>query len=118
LAGATTAGFTVATSGISGSTSATISGNYGATQMATLNINPATLASVTLNPTSVQGGISSTGTVMLSGKAPSGGAAVSLSSRNPGAQVPASVTVTAGATTATFTVTTSTVLNSTSATIT
>jgi outer membrane protein assembly factor BamB len=118
LAGATTAGFTVTTSGISGSTSATITGNYGATQMATLNINPATLASVTLNPTSVQGGMSSTGTVMLSGKGPAGGAAVALSSSNAAAQVPASVTVTAGATTATFTVTTITVLNSTSVTIT
>ena len=75
-AGATTAGFTVTTSGISGSTSATITGNYGAIQTATLNISPATLASVTLNPTSVQGGVSSTGTVTLSGKAPAGGAAV------------------------------------------
>ena len=97
LAGATTAGFTVTTNGISGSTSATITGNYGAIQTATLNINPATLASVTLNPTSVQGGVSSTGTVTLSGKAPVGGAAVVLSSSNAAAQVPASVTVTAGA---------------------
>jgi outer membrane protein assembly factor BamB len=118
LAGATTAAFTVTTSGVSGSTSATITGTYGTAQMATLNINPSTVASVTLNPTSVQGGTSSTGTVTLSGKAPAGGAAVSLSSNNAAAQVPPSVTVTAGATTATFTVTTSAVLSSTSVTIT
>jgi outer membrane protein assembly factor BamB len=118
LAGATTAAFIVTTSGVSGSTSATITGTYGTAQMATLNINPSTVASVTLNPTSVQGGTSSTGTVTLSGKAPAGGAAVALSSSNAAAQVPPSVTVTAGATTATFTVTTSAVLSSTSVTVT
>src|SRR6266403_2081749 len=53
-----------------------------------------TLSSVALNPMSVTGGSPSTGTVILSGPAPSGGAAVSLSSDNTAAAtVPASVTV-------------------------
>src|SRR6266513_1618560 len=77
-----------------------------------------TLSSIALNPTSVTGGSPSTGTVSLSGPAPSGGAAVSLSSDNTtAATVPASVTVTAGASSATFTVSTSAVTASTPVTI-
>src|SRR5205807_7533971 len=59
-----------------------------------------------------------TGTVTLSRAAPSGGAAVALSSNNTtAARVPASVTVAAGATTANFTVSTSAVTASTAVTI-
>jgi hypothetical protein len=77
-----------------------------------------TLSSLTLNPTSVTGGNSSTGTVTLSGAAPAGGAIVTLSSSNTtAANVPTSVTVDAGATTATFTVSTSAVASSTTVTI-
>src|SRR5882672_4137996 len=77
-----------------------------------------TLSSLSLNPTSVTGGNSSTGTVMLSGPAPTGGAQVTLSSSNTtAASVPSSVTVAAGATSATFTVSTSAVAASTSVTI-
>jgi outer membrane protein assembly factor BamB len=119
LAGATMAVFTVTTSAVSGSTSATITGTYGTAQTATLMVNPPTLTSVTLNPTSVQGGVSSAGMVTLSGKAPAGGAVVTLSSSNTAAaQVLASTTVTTGATTAAFTVTTSAVSSSTPVTIT
>src|SRR5436190_3950217 len=73
-----------------------------------------TLSTLSLNPTTVTGGDSSTGTVTLSGPAPSGGAQVALSSSDPSvATVPSSVTVAAGATSATFTVSTSTVTAST-----
>jgi hypothetical protein len=75
------------------------------------------LSSLSLNPTSVTGGNSSTGTVTLSGPAPTGGAQVALASNNGAASVPSSVTVPAGATSATFTVSTSVVLVSTSVTI-
>jgi hypothetical protein len=79
---------------------------------------PTSLASVSVNPTSVTGGNSSTGTVTLSGPAPSGGAQVALSSSNTtAARVPASVTVAAGATSATFAVSTSAVASSTSVVI-
>jgi hypothetical protein len=60
------------------------------------------LSSLTLNPTSVTGGNSSTGTVTLSGPAPAGGAQVALSSNNGAASVSSSVAVPAGATSATF----------------
>jgi hypothetical protein len=77
------------------------------------------LSSLTLSPATVVGGSqSSTGTVTLSAAAPSGGAQVALSSSDTTtAQVPSSVTVPAGATSATFTVTTSAVATSTSVTI-
>ena len=79
---------------------------------------PTSLASISLNPTSVTGGNSSTGSVILSGPAPSGGAQVTLSSSNTTvARVPSSVTVPAGSTSATFSVSTSTVAASTSVVI-
>jgi hypothetical protein len=84
----------------------------------TVTVPLPTVASLTLKPTSVVGGAqSSTGTVKLSGPAPAGGAQVLLSSNNSAASVPPSVTVPAGATSATFTVSTSVVLVSTSANI-
>jgi hypothetical protein len=77
-----------------------------------------TVTSLTLNPTSVIGGLgSSTGTVTLSAPAPAGGATVALTSSNGAASVPSSVTVPVGATSATFAVDTSTVVVATSATI-
>src|SRR5262249_56189800 len=78
-----------------------------------------TLTALTLNPISVMAGSSSVGTVTLSGTAPAGGAAVTLSSSNTAAAtVPCCVTVPAGSSSATFTVTTTkTVTASTSVTI-
>ena len=86
----------------------------GVTLSADLTVNPdgtpppaAALSSFTVNPTSVPGGNAATGTVTLPVAAPAGGTIVALSSNLPGAaSVPASVTVTAGATGANFTVTT------------
>jgi hypothetical protein len=79
---------------------------------------PASLTAVTVNPTAVVGGNAATGTATLSAGAPSGGAVVSLVSSNTGvATVPASVTVAAGATSATFPVTTATVGTSTNVTL-
>jgi hypothetical protein len=67
------------------------------------------LLSLSLNPTTVKGGDQSTGTVTLSGPAPTGGVTVTLSSSDSRfAQVPnsGSVTVPAGATSTTFIVST------------
>jgi hypothetical protein len=76
------------------------------------------LSSVAVNPSSVSSGTSATGTVTLSGGAPSGGVSVSLSSNSAAATAPASVTVAAGSTSATFTVSTSTVASTVAATLT
>lgn len=76
------------------------------------------LSTLSLNPATVIGGNSSQATVTLTGAAPPGGAVVTLSSNNASvATVPASVTVAAGATSATFAVTTVSVSASTSVTI-
>jgi hypothetical protein len=123
-AGATSATFTVSTSAVAASATVGISATFsGTTRSASLMVAPApppppTLSSLTLNPTSVTGGNSSTGTVTLSGPAPTGGAQVTLSSSNTTvARVPSSVTVAAGASSATFTVSTSAVAASTTVTI-
>jgi hypothetical protein len=123
-AGAISATFTVSTSVVSASTAVTISATYaGTSKTASLTVQLAapptvTLNSLTLNPTSVVGGNSSTGTVTLSGPAPAGGAQIALSSSNTSvARVPASVTVAAGATSATFTASTNVVATSTAVTI-
>ena len=122
-AGTTSATFTVSTSAVAASTAVTISASYGgATRTTSLTVTaatppPPTLASLTLNSTSVTGGNSSIGTVTLGGPAPAGGAQVALSSNNGAASVPTSVAVPAGATTQTFTVSTSAVTASTTVTI-
>jgi uncharacterized delta-60 repeat protein len=74
---------------------------------------------VLLNPPSIQGGMTATGTVMLTSPAPAGGVVVKLESSNPAvATVPASVTIPAGATSATFPVTTRAVTTQTTVRIT
>jgi hypothetical protein len=80
---------------------------------------PASLSALSVNPPSVTGGNGATGTVTLTAGAPAGGAVVALSSSNTTvANVPASVTVTGAATSATFATTTSAVGASTPVTIT
>ena len=119
---ATSATFSVGTSAVVSSTPVTITGTYnGVQQAATLTINPApvvvSVTSVAVDPTSVLGGDVSTGTVTLSAAAPSGGSVVALESSDPAVTVPGSVTVGAGATTATFTASTTAVVISTTSTI-
>lgn len=80
---------------------------------------PPTLVSLTLNPSSVVGGNSSTVTANLSGPAGAGGVYVSLSSNSPKATVPSSVYVPGGSSASqSGTVNTSTVTTTTTATIT
>ncbi|MCW3100859.1 MAG: uncharacterized protein JWL77_6477 [Chthonomonadaceae bacterium] len=80
-----------------------------------LQVRPPNLSSLTLSPTSVKGGLTSTGTVTISDPAPIGGLVITLSSYNNAvAAVPTSVTIAAGAKTATFTINTSAVATDTS----
>lgn len=76
---------------------------------ASLVVSAPTLSSFALAPTSVFGGVSSTGTVTITGAAPSTGLKVSISGGDSSVSYPATVTVASGAKTATFTVTTSAV---------
>src|SRR5438874_4237509 len=75
------------------------------------------LSSVTLSPSSVNGGSSATGTVTLSAATPSGGATVNLSSNSAAVTVPSSSTLATRPTSATFPVNTSAVSASTPVTI-
>ncbi|HEX6439573.1 MAG TPA: hypothetical protein VF182_20825 [Candidatus Binatia bacterium] len=79
---------------------------------------PASLASVSIKPSSITGGQLATGTVTLSGAAPAGGAIVSLASANPAASLPNSITVPASASSANFPVSTLTVTATTAGNIT
>jgi len=70
-----------------------------------VTVLPTTL-SVTVDPFLVVAGTSAQGTVRLGAAAPAGGIVVNLSSNTTGVNVPATVTIPANQTTATFTVTT------------
>ncbi|MDR3692837.1 MAG: hypothetical protein P4L46_25885 [Fimbriimonas sp.] len=105
--GATSATFTLATSAVSGDTTVHIKAtNATGSQSATLTISAATLAALSLSPNESVGGNPSTGVVTLSGPTGPKGTVVTLSSSDPAASVPTSVTVAAGQTSATFGVTT------------
>lgn len=122
-AGSDRVSFAIATSAVTTDTTVSLSATHGngsafTSLMVLARAAPATLASLSLNPTSVVGGNASTGTATLSAAAPSGGATVTLTSSHAAATVPASVTVAAGTTSATFSVSTSAVSANTSATIT
>ncbi len=87
-------------------------------KLATALPTAASVASLTISPTSIAGGASATGTVTLSSPAPSGGAVVTLASSSASATVPSSVTLAAGQTSASFTINTTSVGANTSAAIT
>ena len=105
-AGATSATTSsVATSAVSSATTSVISATYnGVTRTATMTVTApapsapsATLDTVSLSPTSVEGGATASATVTLTAPAPSEGAVVAFSSSNTAAvTVPATMTVPAG----------------------
>lgn len=109
-AAASSANFVVNTSTVSSTTVGNITATYaGMSKSATLTVNapaPAALSSLTVNPRTVVGGSSSVGTVTLN-KVTSIPLVVTLTSNKPAkAIVPASVTVPAGASSATFNIST------------
>jgi len=121
--GETTANFSVTTNAVSVITTGNISAVYdGVAKSTSFTVNPqpaAALSQLSLNPTTVRGGVKSVGTVMLTAPAPAGGFQINLSSSNSTkASVPLTVTVPAGSVSATFNVTTTTVNKKTVVTIT
>ncbi len=83
------------------------------------NTTTGAIASVTLTPNPVVGGLGVTGTVTLANPAPAGGATVTLASTDDAAApVPASVFIAAGQTTGTFTFTTGVTTTGTTVTVT
>lgn len=95
--------FLVNTTGVSADTTATVTATSTQVQTATLQVKAGVLTSVT-GASSVTGGSPINLTVVLSAKAGPGGQVVNLSSSSARAVTPATVTVPAGATSATFAV--------------
>jgi len=119
--GASTGKFAINCKSASGDTSVTITGAIGSSLQSTiLSLGPPQLIAVSISPSTFSGSGSKrvTGVVSISGAAPAGGLVASLSSSNTGAaNVPATVTIPAGKTSASFTVTHNGVSGSTSVTI-
>lgn len=106
-AGQTSASFTVQTSTVGASVSAAITAKLnGGTATATLTVGPVSLESLSLSPVAVTGGSPSTGTVFLNSPAPTGGLQIALQSYYGSATVPSTVTVAAGAVSATLAIST------------
>ena len=118
---ATTAAFPVSSVAVGATTSGNISATYsGVTKTAVITVNPVkvALSSLTLKSPTVIGGLTTTGTVLLNGPAPQTGAVVTLASSKPArARVPATVTVPAGISSASFEITTTAVRSNTAVTI-
>ena len=115
--GSLSATFTV-TAVAAGTATITASLNGSTRQSPTLNVTAApTLSSLSLSTSSVVGGNTVNGTVILTGAAPAGGAVVTLSGGDPVTTVPASVTVPAGSASATFVISTRAVGGTISTTI-
>ena len=117
-AGATTATFPVTTVPVKKSESAMIQAYAAGVKVsAVITVTATSVVSVSLNPTTVVGGLNSTATVTLNGVAPVGGTTIQLYSTNVAASVPTSVVVPAGSKTVTFPVTTVAVAANTTASI-
>jgi hypothetical protein len=89
-----------------------------ASASAQFTLQPPSLQSLTISPSTISGGAQPQGIVMLNGQAPAGGAVVSLSSNSPAVSPPASVTVAPGSFSASFPIPTSGVNANTTATVT
>jgi len=112
--GVGTAMFTVTTTAVTTTSKATVTVTdpSGKTHTASIRVEApkvAHLEEMSLKPDEVVGGNSSTATVTIDKVAPAGGLTITLASDQTFAQVPATVTIAAGAKQATFTVTTSVV---------
>lgn len=127
--GSDTASFGIQTAAVAADTAVTITVTLpagalsaGGTLTATLIVKAAPQAgavrSLFVSPPSVLGGDVATGTVVLDGLAPAGGAAVTLESANPAVvSLPPAVTVPAGIDRASFSITTSPVVTQTNVTL-
>ncbi len=101
--GKTTATFNIRTVAVPSQVTATITATQSTISVTTtLTIVPPTLVLLKVSPASIKHGASATGTVTISGPAPTGGLVISLSELPGGAAIPNTVKVAAGAKTATF----------------
>lgn len=112
-AGSDTGTFSISTGVVLSDTNVTITvAGSSSSANAILSVLSPNVQSITFSPPQVRGGFNSVGTVRLSQPAPTGGLTIAITSDNPALARPtvATVTIAAGATTATFPVTTSRVV--------
>ena len=103
--GQTSATFQIGTSGVSARTTAVIYARTGdVVRSDKLSVTPAKFTGFTLDPTSVVGGVRSTGTLTMDGPAPQGGLAVTLKSNRNEVKVPDSVLIPGGQSSVNFNV--------------
>jgi hypothetical protein len=88
------------------------------TASAQFTLQPPSLKSITISPSTITGGAQPQGIVMLNGQAPAGGATVTLTSSSPSVSPPASVLVDAGSFSASFPISTNAVSANTPVTVT
>jgi|GEM_PF-2619929 len=108
-AGLSTASINIAMPIVSADTSYQITGSItGLPESFTVTVldTAPVINTIAIVPTTIQAGTSGTGTVNLTGLAPAGGITVTLTSSQPSVTIPASVTVAAGAQSATFPIST------------
>lgn len=112
--------FAITTSSVTSVTPVVITASYGGvSKSVTLTVKPVALLSFFASPLAIKGGGSiGTAKVTLDGPAPAGGVAITISSSNPAAQPPATVTVAAGATVVSFAIPTKPVAATTTAAVT
>jgi uncharacterized repeat protein (TIGR03803 family) len=117
--GKTSKTFAITTSAVTSATPVSISASYGGTTApASLTVNPPALQGITLMPSAVKGGISSTAKITLTGPAPAGGLLVAMTSSNTSAAAVTDVTVPAGSSSANVAIATFKVNAATNVTIT
>ncbi len=119
--GSSTASFVATAARLTTPESSSVTANLnGSSSSITLSVQaPVLVSSLACSPTSFNSGGTSSCTVTLNQPSPSGGTSVALTNSNPAAlAIPASVTVSSGASTATFTASGAVVTSSQSATVT
>ena len=117
--GKTSATFTITTSKVTSSKNVTITAQAnGVSKTATLGVRILTIASISFNPVSVEGGVKANGLLTLTDVAPLGGMTVTLGSDKAGVTVPTSLLVPAGKSSVAFVASTSVTGSSYDATIT
>ncbi|MCC7433941.1 MAG: hypothetical protein IT363_04595 [Methanoregulaceae archaeon] len=102
--GSQSGGFTVLTVAVPVTLVSTITASsQGLSLTASVTVRAPLVTSISMNPTSVRGGFNSTGTVTITGPAPTAGLVVSLTSASSLVTVPSSITIQPGVTTGSFT---------------
>jgi subtilisin-like proprotein convertase family protein len=116
--GQTSTTYTLTTSQITAPVAATVYAQfYDRSRFATLTVNPPALVSHTAAPSTLVGGNPSVGTLTLDNPAPPGGMTATITSNRAQVQVPATVTIPAGATSVNYNITTSPVTAQVQATL-